>query len=159
QGCLFGAFLWRSLSHIVQLVQNKHMKSDPAFVDLLGHVRIGNASTKTSDRYSDFNLLQSRQLTHLQKHMAEDFATFHSALIIFGEQHLCDRWNEEKALSFTSALGQELNFYYTEHFCQGECVTGTDNDHRTFVCSKESKDYLGHLPLLPGMPVLITENL
>ena len=28
-----------------------------------------------------------------------------------------------------------------------------------FVAAKESKDYLGRIPLLPGMPVLISENL
>lgn len=65
QQCLFGAYLWRSLTHVVQLLKNERAKTDPDFIELL----------------------------------------------------------------------------------------------ERFVSIKESKDYLGRLPLMPGMPILITENL
>lgn len=50
---LFGTFLWRSLTHVVQLVQNERSKADPEFVEMLGCLRLGSASTAATSTPSD----------------------------------------------------------------------------------------------------------
>jgi hypothetical protein len=44
-------------------------------------------------------------------------------------------------------------------FIGGHLMTGGDRLHLSTVRSKESKELLGQLPLIPGMPVNVTKNL
>lgn len=55
--------------------------------------------------------------------------------------------------------GHKFIYYYAQHFSHGELLAGEDDSQLALVLAKESKDYLGRLPLLPGMPVLVSENL
>ncbi|KIK76882.1 hypothetical protein PAXRUDRAFT_78559, partial [Paxillus rubicundulus Ve08.2h10] len=38
QSALFGAFLWRQLTHVVELKKNERAKNDPAYIALLNRV-------------------------------------------------------------------------------------------------------------------------
>ena len=149
----------RSLTHVVQLKKNERAKTDPEFIDLLNRVRMGNAITSGRPGTTDLDILNGRLLCKLQKDSPEDFKSFCDAPIVFGERRLRDRWNEEKAKEYAVSFGHEFVYYYAQHFSHGEFLTGDYDNRLALVAPKESKDYLGRLPLLPGMPVLITENL
>ena len=83
---LFGAFLWRSLTHVVQLIKNERAKTDPEFIDLLGRVRIGNTITSGRPGSTDVDALNKRLLSKLSKNSPDEFAIFRDAPIVFGER-------------------------------------------------------------------------
>lgn len=156
---LFGAFLWRSLTHVVQLIKNERAKTDPNFIQLLGRVRVGETITSGRLGLTDIDVLNNRLLSKLMRNSPEEFNAFRDAPVVFGERRLRNLWNEEKAKEYAASSGHEFTYYYAQHFSRGELLTGEDDNRLAFVVPKDSKDYLGRLPLLPGMPVLITENL
>ncbi|KIN98983.1 hypothetical protein M404DRAFT_156400 [Pisolithus tinctorius Marx 270] len=82
---LFGAFLWRSLTHVVQLVQNEHAKADLTFIEMLGWIRLGSATMSVGSPPSDWHHLQQRLLSELHKNSIDDFLHFSEAPIVFGE--------------------------------------------------------------------------
>lgn len=82
---LFEAFLWRSLTHVVQLIKNEHAKTDPAFIELLGCVRMGAALTTGTPGSTDINVLNGHVLSKLLRDSPAGFAKFADAPVVFGE--------------------------------------------------------------------------
>jgi len=82
---LFGMFLWRSLTHVVQLKKNERAKTDPNFINLLSRVRMGNAITSGRPGTTDLDVLNGHLLSKLQKDSPEEFNSFRDAPIVFGE--------------------------------------------------------------------------
>ena len=87
---LFGAFLWRSLTHVVQLIKNERAKTDPAFIELLGCVRMGAALTTGTPGSTDIDVLNGHVLSKLLRDSPAGFAKFADAPVVFGECRLCD---------------------------------------------------------------------
>ncbi|KAI5984394.1 hypothetical protein F5J12DRAFT_787575 [Pisolithus orientalis] len=78
---LFGAFLWRSLTHVIQLIQNEQAQVDPMFIKMLACIRLGPADTSSISQPSDLHYLQQRLLTELHKNDKHEFQQFAEAPI------------------------------------------------------------------------------
>src|SRR5438128_351097 len=103
-----------TLTHVVQLVKNEQAKTDPHFIELLGRVRMGIASTTGLSGSSDVDILNQRVLSTLLWNSPLEFASFSDAPVVFGERRLRDRWNDERAKEFATSTKQDFIYYYAQ---------------------------------------------
>lgn len=68
-------------------------------------------------------------------------------------------YNEIRAEQFARTTNQQFHMYLAVDKVEKQRVMGNLRLCLSRVHSKESRESLGRLPLLPGMPVLINENL
>ena len=64
-----------------------------------------------------------------------------------------------KANKFTKETGQEYHVYLAEDKIKRQLAQGEDRIRLSYVRIKDAKEAIGRLPLIPGMPVMISENL
>jgi ATP-dependent DNA helicase PIF1 len=156
---LFGASIWQQLTHIVELKKNVRATRDPAYISLLNRFRLGNGVVVSQAKMSDYDVLKGRLLDKLQLDRPTEYERLRNAPVVFGERRLRDLYNDMKAREFAAATGQEYHVYLSVDTIKREPVRGQDRIRLSYARTKESKEALGRLPLLPGMRVMITENL
>jgi ATP-dependent DNA helicase PIF1 len=171
QGAMHGAYLWRLVDRVVLLKTNMRSKLDPAYTNLLRRVRSGDAwrSGKTLGGYQrgegvnyvqpDYLTLRGRELSKLAAGGFPVAQHFHDAPVIVAEKVLRDAVNLKMVERFARETNQEMHIYYSRDRYARKAVTGEQRNRLWRVRSRITKDALGMLPLVPGMKVMIKENL
>jgi hypothetical protein len=159
QAGMFSAAIWRQLMHVVELKENMRAKEDPQFVALLARMLVGQAITQSSTGTSNYDTLKTRIMDRLAIEKPDEYKLLYNAPIVFGERRLQDRFNDVRTRKFATDSAQEFHSYLSIDKVGGCPMTGSDRLRLSTVQSKESKELLGQLPLIPGMPVIVTENL
>ena len=60
---------------------------------------------------------------------------------------------------FAKETGQKLQWYYAKDKCQQKLVTDRNlRDYLSHLPSGQTQQCLGHIPLILGMPILISQN-
>ena len=159
QNTLFGASIWRQLTHIVELKENVRAREDHDYAAHLLRMRKGNGTLHATDGPSDYDVLQSRVLENLQRDKPFEYALLRDAPVVFGQRRLRDLYNEFKAKEYAQRTGKQLHYYLAVDKIKKNRLQG---EQRLRVCQircKDGKEALGRLPLIVRMPVMITENL
>jgi ATP-dependent DNA helicase PIF1 len=160
QTALHGAFLWRQVDVVVELKQNWRAKDDAVFVDMLSRIRLGKVRKMAVDRQnlSDYDLLKTRLLTEIKNKLPEQFDSFKDAPIVVTRKYLRDAINETKARAFAVQTGQEYFVYHAKDRIGGKALEMNQQRRLWKLQTTNTNDSLGRLPLIPGMPIMITEN-
>lgn len=118
-------------------------------VELLGRLRERRC---TND---DYDLLSTRILNNTSVNWSE----WQNVPIIVSENAQKDTLNERATQAFANRTNQTLHWYYSEDSHRGNIITDPDlKDHLESLNSGITNQRLGKIPLVPGMPVMITQN-
>jgi hypothetical protein len=90
QAGMFGAAIWRQLTHGVELKENMRAKEDPQFVALLSRMRASLGVTLSSTGTSDYDTLKTRIMDRVAIEKPDEYKLLCNALVVFGERHLRD---------------------------------------------------------------------
>lgn len=153
QKVIFGKLLWLSIKTVV-ILSKQHKQVGPdntGFVHLLGRLREGRCNM------DDFHLLSTRLL----KNDIVDFTTegWRNAPIIVSDNATKDTLNERAAAAFAHSTNQELRWYYAEDRRCRKLLT--DPALRALLGrmhSRQTKGRLQKIPLVIGMPALVSQN-
>jgi ATP-dependent exoDNAse (exonuclease V) alpha subunit len=151
QETVFGKLLWLSITKVVILTQSMRQcgPENERLVKLLRRLREGRC---TDD---DFDLLSTRILDN----MSVDWSEWQIVPIIVSENAQKDALNERAAQAFANRTNQMLHWYYAEDSHRGKIITDPElKDHLENLNSEITNQRLGKIPLIPGMPVMITQN-
>lgn len=170
QSALQGASLWRQIQDVVELKQNFRAKEDPEFVNLLSRVRSGCAwngkdsmteeqlGTGRNYTISDYDVLRKRQLSVLKEECPETLRSLRDAPIIVARKSVRDALNLCKVKSFAKSTNQECHWYHSRDKFHRQSLSGHQQQLMWRVRSSVTNDSIGMLPLVPGMKVMVTEN-
>ena len=154
QDTITGKMLWLSIDVVIHLHhlhrQQGHENSD--FQALLSRLREGRCNA------ADFNLLNSRVLTPSS---SIDFSIppWRDAPIIVYNNATKDSLNIKAAIAFAQQTSQSLQWYYSADFYKRSPIDDNDLiDALTTLHSGETNQHLTCIPLVIGMPVLVSHN-
>ena len=152
QDMLFGKLLWLSVRTVVILrqVMRQQGEQNQSFVSLLERLRVGKCTEE------DYTLLNSRLISQMQPSWENDWK---DVPIVVCDNDVKDAFNAESAATFARRNRQSLNWYYCNDHRKGREIT--DEDLRTQLIqlhSGKTNQRLGRIPLVLGMPVMITQN-
>ncbi len=171
QKSVYGAYLWRSVTDVVQLKQNWRSRGDGKYINLLNRICLGKAYKATkphsreqvgnSNNYnkSDYAILNSRTLSQLFRNEPDALKRLQNAPIIVAEKCTRDAFNNELVASYARRTNQETHFYHSRDFHKRQPVPLHLQKILWKLGASTTKDRLGMIPLVPGMKVMITENL
>ena len=151
QETVFGKLLWLSINKVVILTQSMRQcgPENERLVQLLGRLREGRC---TDD---DFDLLSTRILDNISVNWSE----WQNVPIIVSENAQKDALNERAAQAFANRTNQTLHWYYAEDSHRGNTITDPElKGHLETLNSGITNQRLGKIPLVPGMPIMITQN-
>ncbi|KAG2155405.1 hypothetical protein DEU56DRAFT_693837, partial [Suillus clintonianus] len=160
QTALHGAFLWRQVDVVIELKQNWRAKDDAGFIAMLNRIRLGKVRRVALDQNhpGDYDVLKMRLLSEIKSKSLEQFKGFEDAPIIVTRKYLRDAINETKARTFATRIGQQYHVYLARDRIGGKSLD-IDQQRRLWkLQTTNTNDSLGRLPLIPGMPIMITEN-
>jgi len=146
----YGKLLWLSINKAVILTENMRQTGSENEVlnDLLERLREGRCTD------SDYNLLSSRVLDNVNVPWEE----WHDAPIIVTENAQKDALNEHAAIAFAKRTNRDLHWYYAIDTHRGKSVSDDIQKHLRSLNSGTTNQRLGKIPLVIGMPVMITQN-
>jgi len=107
---------------------------------------------------SDYSMLCNRRIQVLQARNPSALDAFRDAPIIVSEKANRDVLNLRAAKRFASKTQQDLHMYHSRDRYRRSALQGEDRSRMWRVPSRITKDCLGMLPLVPGMRVMVTEN-
>lgn len=169
QTALHGAGLWRAVDAVIELTQNVRSQGDPKFANMLARIRQGaawdglhvmsKAQVGTGDNYtvSDYHTINTRLLSRLWR-MPTERAKFNDAPIIVTTKATRDALNILKVKAFAKATGQTYQRYFAKDSFRGAPVATEIRGMLWSLRCNQTNDAIGVLPLVPGMRVMITEN-
>jgi hypothetical protein len=122
-------------------------------------VRAGEASKRACAPYTevDANVLAGRELG-LLKCQGLNVSRFRDAPIIVGSKTIQDSINRMKVNEYARATGQDVFDYCSRDRISMVELSGDLKQRAWLIKSTTTNDALGHLPLVPGMKVMVTEN-
>lgn len=152
---VFGQLLWLGFKTVVVLHRPMRQSGpeNEAFVSLLERLRAGQCLA------SDFELLNTRLLSQAICQKDIKSTVWRNAPIIVADNMSKDALNEQAAIAFARSSGQTLHWYYATDSHRSKPIE--DNDLKTklgALHSGKTSHRLGRLPLVIGMPVMITQN-
>ncbi len=153
QQIIYGKLLWLSFDTVVILrkVMRQHGSENEKFVDLLGRLRLGQCTL------ADYELLKSRVMCHPDPHVREE--TWKNAPIIVSDNACKDALNAKAAQDFSHNTGRPLRWFYAQDFHSGQLITERDLVEKLRAQhSGKTNHRLGKLPLVEGMPVIVSQN-
>ncbi|KAG1788904.1 hypothetical protein EV424DRAFT_1476447 [Suillus variegatus] len=118
----------------VELKQNWQARDDAAFVEMLNRIRLGKVRKIAIDR-----------------HNASDYDVFKDAPIIVTRKYLRDAINQSKAC-------QEHHVYHAKDRISGNSLAIDQQERLWKMDTTHTNDSPGILPLISGMPIMVTEN-
>ncbi|KAG2133021.1 hypothetical protein DEU56DRAFT_739171 [Suillus clintonianus] len=127
---------------------------------MLNRIRIGKARRGDLgiEHPSDYDILKTRLLSEIKIHCPKEFEKFKDAPIVVTKKFLRDAINESKARSFAYDSKQKFEVYKAHDSISGKKATSDQQKCLWKMQSTHTNDALGELPLIPGMPVMITDN-
>jgi len=106
-----GAFLWRQVDIIIELVKNQCHAEDVHYAEFLSRLRIGECVSKSSTTLSDLEYIRSRLIDNLSKDQ-EILCSFSDAPIIVGSKALRDVLNVKLVHYHATRMNKKLAMYY-----------------------------------------------
>ncbi|KAJ7130147.1 hypothetical protein C8R44DRAFT_613972 [Mycena epipterygia] len=164
---LFGTAIWRMVKNVVVLRKNWRALEDPEFTNLLQRVRKGIAwdgrvahtAAQLCDgrnySRSDYNILQTRLLQTMSPTERAEFA---DAPIIVATKVVRDLVNRRLVKNYANKVGLQVDDYCSRDRFSRVDVAPSMRDRLWKIRSSLTKDALGKIPMVPGMKVMITEN-
>ena len=171
QTVLHGAYLCRLVNMVVILRKNWRALSDPEFITLQNHVRVGaawNSNSPMSDMQkgsavnycmSDYDTLMHRRINYVVTHTQNELNLFKNAPILVARKSICDTVNNWKVIDFAGCLGVVLHIYKLRDIYRKEALPIIVQDKAWKICSSVMNKTLGCIPFCIEMPVMMTENL
>lgn len=150
---MFGKLLWLSVRTVFILteVMRQQGAENENFVQLLARLREGECTRE------DFRKLDARVMKNTRPDLSDP--GWASAPIIVCGNKVKDALNERAAEAFALRTGQQLNWYYSADKWAGKDVDdGALIDALGRLHSGRTRQRLGRIPLVPGMPVIISQN-
>jgi hypothetical protein len=150
---IFGKLLWLSVKTVVLLteIMRQSGPENQPFLELLGRLRYGRCTE------ADFQTLNSRLLSNLDIDWTSE--PWKNALIIVNENRMKDELNVKTVRAFAKATGQKLHWYYTSDKIGRAPVEEPALVQRLMsLVSGKTNQRLGKIPLVIGMPVMISQN-
>ena len=84
---------------------------------------------------------------------------FKDAKIVVGEKVLCDTLNNRIVQGFADEPSQEMHYYHADDKFHNAPLKGALRKRMLRAQSNITDDVIGMLPLIPGMKLMITDNL
>lgn len=153
QQIVIGKLLWLSFNTVVILteVMRQSGSTNTGFVDLLSRLREGRCTKE------DFDLLNTRLLE--RQHSVLDNAEWAAAPTIVYDNASKDALNVLAAKEFARRAGRSVQWYYSRDRYLGKALTDQDLlSHLDGLHSGQTRHRLGKIPLVIGMPVMISQN-
>lgn len=150
---VFGQLLWLGFKTVVMLHRPMRQvgPENEEFVNLLGRLREGRCID------SDYGLLNTRLLSACQDEIQSGFGR--SVPIIVADNMSKDALNERAAIAFARSSGQVLHWYYATDSHRNKVIEDADLTRKLETLhSGKTSQRLGKIPLVIGMPVMITQN-
>ena len=159
---VIGKLLWLSIRDVVILKQvwrqkvdvddsAEQVKAKNEFIDLLQRLREGRCSD------DDYRLLCSRIVGNINPDWSLD-KWRHTPMIVC-QNEAKDVLNNAASVSFAERTGRELQWYYAVDRHDGTTLTDPDLlNHLRSLNSSVTNYRQGKLPLVIGMPVMVTTN-
>lgn len=150
QANVFGRLLWLSVSIVVLLVKSMRQAGEEniRFVELLDQLHEGRCTD------NDYQLLQSRMITNVP--FPWEKKEWYEAPIIVYNNEVKDALNEKATLAFAQQTGQPVHWYACTDSVEGRELGPEENTFLMRLHSGETHQCLGQIPLVIGMPVMIT---
>lgn len=167
---LYGAYLWRLVGCVVELKKNWRQLLDPRYGNLVSRVRsgtswqgrtphrmnqIGSGSNYTA---SDWEVLLSRTIEHLSRESPTTLQSFSDAPFIVTKKIIRDHLNAYRVKEFAGSIGHPFQVFTALDFCNRKPVKGEQRQRLLRLPASKTQDALSLLPLVPGMKVMVTEN-
>jgi hypothetical protein len=152
QNDILGKLLWLSVKTVVVLndVMRQSGHENENFVGLLSRLRQGKCTNK------DFETLESRIISNLPQ---IDWTTWRDIPIIVSDNATKDSINTKATRAFAERTGQPMHWYYATDIRGGQPITDINLEtHLHHLDSGQTNQRLGRIPLVPGMPIVITQN-
>lgn len=151
QNDILGKLLWLSISTVVifQDIMRQKGKDNVPFVELLNRLREGRCIDK------DFDLLNKRIINNV----LIDWKSFRDVPIIVSDNVTKDAINVKATEAFAKRSGQDLHWYYATDTRGGKKIDDTElENHLLDLNSGQTNQRLGKIPLVIGMPIIVTQN-
>lgn len=151
QNNVFGKVLWMGVDTVVTLTQQHRQSGEDnrPFIKLLGRLREGKCTKR------DFATLENRVINR-ENYSTEDWDD--APIICYGNAQK-DALNEKACHHFARRTGQELHYYYAVDRHKGGPVEDERLQEKLAgLHSGTTKQRMGRLPLVVGMPVLVAHN-
>ena len=154
EAIVFGQLLWRSVTTVVMLTKQMRQEGpeNVRFVEMLSRLRDGRCTEE------DFDLLNTRLLTTaLDKESCHEW---HGAPMIVYTNAIKDAINIEATMAFAKRTSQQVHWYHAVDTHKGKPIRdGAISDLLDTLPSNKTGGRVGALPLVLGMPVVLTENI
>ena len=151
---ILGRLLWLMIDTVVELTTNMRQqgRENVRFSELLNRLRVGNCTD------ADYEVLQSR-IVGQNCDIDFDDPKWKSSPIIVSDNSTKDAINERCAIAFAQQTNQTLQWYHATDTCKGAVLSQEDLvSYLHSVHSGKSHGRIGRLPLVLGMPVLVSQN-
>lgn len=149
-----GRSLWLQLTsaHILKQQMRQSGESNSAFRSLLTRLRLGKCNK------DDVSLLKSRVLENLrQAEKSKLSSEWGTVPIITARNAAKDALNARAVQKFAKERGLPVHYYYARDSVNKEPITGLLKERLLDLHSGKTQQ-LGKLPLVIGMPVVLTHN-
>lgn len=150
---LFGKLLWLSVKTVFILteVMRQTGSRNEQFVNLLSRLREGKCTR------DDFNKLSSRVIANAKPDLSDP--AWADAPIIVYDNKVKDALNMKAAEAFANRTRQQLHWYHaTDRRAGKEVLDDALVSALSRLHSGRTKQRLGQIPLVIGMPVIISQN-
>jgi hypothetical protein len=153
EAVVFGQLLWRSVTTVVMLTKQMRQAGpeNQRFVEMLSRLRDGRCNQ------DDYELLNTRLLRSALDNATR--AQWQEAPMIVYTNAIKDAINLEATIAFAKRAGQEVHWYHSVDSYRGKPIEDDAiSDLLDMLPSNKTGGRLRALPLVLGMPVVITEN-
>lgn len=148
---MHGQSLWLLINEVVLLTENYQAAQDPRYVELTNHVHTGHA------RRRDFDDLHSRLISKVSE---AEIERFRDAPLVTADKMIRDVWNLNAVKSFAARTGEAMEEYLATDSIEGKPTSGPlKATLLDLPSSRVHCDFLGKLPLVKGMRVMILQNI
>jgi hypothetical protein len=154
EAIVFGQLLWRSITTVVMLTQQMRQAGaeNVPFVEMLSRLRDGRCTP------ADYELLNTRLLSVALDHTLRP--QWRSAPVIVYMNAIRDAVNVEATMAFARQTNQRVHWYHAvDTYCGHTIEDSAITDLLDSMPSNKTGGRVGALPLVLGMPVIISENL
>lgn len=148
-----GKLLWLSIDTVIVLheVWRQRGSENIPFVELLSRLRTGTCTE------ADRQLLSTCLLSNVKPDWTDK--TWASTPLVVPQNNVKDAFNERMAHCFAQEHGRELHYYHSVDVHKGLPVIDHGlQDYLHSLSSGNTNQRLGALPLVIGMPVMISTN-
>jgi len=153
ESTIFGQLLWRATTTVVILVEQMRQAGPEnlPFVEMLSRLRDGRCTQ------ADYELLNTRLLRNVLDDECQ--SGWQAAPMIVYSNAVKDSINLQATLAFARRTRQRVQWYHAVDTYRGKPVEdATIIDLLDTLPSNKTGGRIGALPLVLGMPVVITEN-